>query len=554
MRFMTRSLVALVLLGMTLGLLGAAIYTVSGAMSEREQRNNRPREARERTFSVDVVEIQPGSISPVITTFGEVSSGRTLELRASASGQLVDLADNFREGAEINAGSLLFQTDPAGAQASLRLSETELADAQAELREAQEALELTEDELIAAQEQLQLRTRALNRQSDLRARGVGTEAALESAELSKSSAAQAELSKRQTVANAKARINRAEISVARRTIGRDEAQRALDEHSVFAEFDGVLTETRAVLGALVGTNEQLGRLIDPQALEVKFRISAEQYSVLSKGNDLKDAQVLLDFEGLGDAIEARVERVSASVGEGVTGREIIAAIGSDPLLRPGDFVTVRLVEPPLENSALIPATAVSSISEVLVIGEESRLEKQAVEVLRRQGDKVLISTRGLEGRLVVSQRAAQLGVGIRVEPRNSEQIFEEAKTVKLTPEQQEKIIAGVQANAFIPDTAKERIIARVKTGEVPEENFDRMRRFLDEEPAASPSQPQTGGASNQVQGDMVQISEEDREKMIAFIEGNNRMPADRKAALLETLQQPEIPQAMYDRITSRMGG
>ena len=62
-------------------------------------------------------------------------------------------------------------------------------------------------------------------------RGVGTEAAVETAELSASSAETQALSKRQAVANAKARINRAKTSLKRSTINLNENKKKVKRFS-----------------------------------------------------------------------------------------------------------------------------------------------------------------------------------------------------------------------------------------------------------------------------------------------------------------------------------
>ncbi|CAN0480579.1 unnamed protein product, partial [Hapterophycus canaliculatus] len=53
---------------------------------------------------------------------------------------------------------------------------------------------------------------------------------------------------------------------------------------------------------------------------------------------------------------------------------------------------------------------------------------------------------------------------------------------------------------------------------------------------------------------MVELSEERRAKMIAFIESNKRMPAEAKARVLARLSEPQVPVQMVERIEGRMGG
>lgn len=89
MRFLRRSLVGLFLLSATLALLVMAGYSLYSAAQVRMSAPERPRMAQERVFTVNVVTAEPGRIAPVLTTFGEVRSRRTLELRAPIAGRIV---------------------------------------------------------------------------------------------------------------------------------------------------------------------------------------------------------------------------------------------------------------------------------------------------------------------------------------------------------------------------------------------------------------------------------------------------------------------------------
>lgn len=478
MRFFNRGLFGLFLTALTVGLLFSAVYIFQNASNERDARGNRPGGDRERSFTVNVLPIEIGSITPQLTAFGEVVSGRTLELRTAERGALVEMSPNFREGGRVQKGEVLFATDRSSAEASLALAETELREAQAELSEATEALVLSQDELRAAQRQFDLRIQAADRQKSLRTRGVGTEAALETAELSASSAEAAVLGKRQSVANAKSRINRAETGLARREINVSEAKRKLNDLTVVASFDGVLTNVSGVLGGLVNANERLAELIDPNALEVAFRISSAQFANLASAeNGLKSAKVEVQFTGLETPIPATIERSSAAVGEGLTGREIFARLTGDQVssVRTGDFVTVIVSEPELSGVSSIPATAATSAGEVLVVTQDNRLRAETVRILRKQGDDLIVNARKLAGQRIVKQRAPQLGAGIKIEPRGADQkpVLEENEDVKLTSDQQSKMLEFVKSSGM-PDAVKGRILKRIESGTVPKRMFDRI--------------------------------------------------------------------------------
>lgn len=484
MRFLRRSLVGIFLLSMTVGLLAWAGNTFFGALQTRMEQEQRQRPSRERVFAVNVVTVEPTTIAPVLTSFGEVRSRRTLDLRSTAGGTVVELADGFEEGGEVKAGQLLARIDPQVAESALAVSQADLHEAEAEARDAERGLALAADELASAEEQVVLRTKALDRQRVLVTRGVGTEAAVENAELAVSSARQAVLSRRQSIANAEARIDQAATSLLRRNINLSEAARALAETEIYAGFSGTLADVTVVQGGLVTNNEKIAQIVDAEALEVAFRVSTPQYArLLDEAGQLILAEVgiSLDIFGVDLATQGVISRESAAVGEGQTGRLLFARLNDAKGFRPGDFVTVAIVEPALENVAVLPASAVDSASTVLVIGEEDRLELIETQVLRRQGDDVIVSAGAIVGRDIVTARSPLLGAGIKVrviQPAGAEgeqtAASDEPETVELTDERRAKLIAFVEANTRMPDEAKERVLGELKQPKVPARVVERL--------------------------------------------------------------------------------
>lgn len=486
MRFLRQSLAGLFLLSVTVALLAWAGQTIFGAVQERMAQEPRVPQARERVFAVNVVMAEPGQVTPVLRSFGEVESRRTLDVRAAASGRIVALAPEFQEGGAVEAGSLLARIDPADAQTAVDRARSDLSDAEAEARDADRAFDLARNELAAAEEQVSLRERAFARQSDLSQRGVGSAAAVETAELNLSTARQQVLARRQSLAQAETRIDQAGTRIARARLALDEAQRRLVDTEVRAAFSGVLTDVAVVEGGLVGTNERLAGLVDPTRLEVALRLSTAQYARLLDDNGALrplPVTVTLDVFGLGLESSGSISRASAAVGEGQTGRVIFVQLDDVRGLKPGDFVTVEIEEPPLERVIRLPASALGGDGNVLVLGDEDRLEAVPVTLLRRQGDDILIRARGLGGREVVAERTPLLGAGIKVRPLR---------------------------------------------------------------PGAAEAEPEAP--------EMVELSEERRAKLVAFVEGNNRMPAEAKARVLSQLKQPKVPAQMVARIEGRMGG
>lgn len=481
MRFLRRSLVGLFLLAATLGLLTFAGQSVYSALVTRWAEQEPARPARERVFAVNVVPVRAQDVAPVLTAFGQVRSRRTLDLRAKAAGTVVVLSDGFEEGGRVDAGQLLFRVDPADAQSAVEVARADLSEAEAELRDAERALVLARDDLAAAQEQAALRTRALERQQSLQERGFATDALVEEAELAAASAQQSVVSRRQLLASAESRLDQAGTQLSRERINLAEAERRLADTELYAEYSGTLSEVSIVEGGLVAHNEQVARLIDPDDLEVSFRISTPQYlNLLDENGALVPAPVAVTLDAYGADLVAPgiITRESAAVAEGQTGRLLFARLEQAKGFRPGDFVTVRVEEPVLGDVAVLPSTALDAANTVLVLAGDERLEQVGVTLLRRQGNDVIVRAPGLYGQEVVAERSPLLGAGIKVRPVRPEASADGAlavpEMVELSPERRAQLIAFIEASQFMPPEAKERVLAQLTQDRVPAVTVERI--------------------------------------------------------------------------------
>jgi multidrug efflux pump subunit AcrA (membrane-fusion protein) len=478
MRFLRRSLMGVFLLAVTLALMAWAGNMVRGAIQARMNEEPRSFEQRERVLAVNVVTLTPETITPELTVFGELRSQRTLDLRIATGGTVREASDALVEGGAVRQGALLLRIDPVEAQAALGRVRADLQDAQAEVRDAERSLLLEQDELTAARAQATLRDQALTRARDLQDRGVGTAAAVETAELAASSAQASVLTRRQALASAQARIDQATTRLARADISVSEAERAVADTEVFAAFDGVLAEVTISLGGRVAANERFAQLVDPTQLEVAFRVSTSQYARLLDGDGTlitAPVRVALDVSGVNLLAEGQITREGATVGAGQTGRLLFARLEAAPGFRPGDFVTVSIDEPELRNVALIPATAVAADQTVLVVGDEDRLQSGVVDLLRRQGDDVIVGLRDLAGATIVAERSPLLGAGIKVRPIQPGGAQEVAASdmITLDADRRAKLIAFV-TDGRMPDEVKARIIGQLEQEQVSSETVTRL--------------------------------------------------------------------------------
>ena len=699
MRFFGRSLIGLFMVALTAGLLALAGSTFYSALEERFSKEVKKRPARERVFSADVLTVKKTNISPVINSFGEIRSNRTLELRAPSGGTIVMLSKSFEEGGIVGEGELLIKIDPADAQTSVDVARADLAEAEVQLVDARGSLQLSEDELsvdvaradlaeaevqlvdargslqlsedelsvdvaradlaeaevsfmdaggslqlakdelsvdvaradlaeaevsfmdasgslqlakdelsvdvsradlleaevqlmdssgyvklakeelIAAENQLELKERAFTRQKDLKRRGVVTDAAVEAAELSVSSSKQAvlsrkqafhkaeiqleqsgnivnrkklnvsdaelsrreaiqkaklkleqsgnvvnrrklnladaglsrkeaiqkaklkleqsgnvvnrmklnlanaELSRREAIQKAKLKLEQSGNLVSRRKLNLANAERLLSDTELYAEFGGRLAEVNVTSGGLVNNNERLAKLIDPDDLEVSFRLSTTQYNYLTDEKGLligSLVEVALDTMGADLKVTGTLTRESASVVEGASGRLLFAKLNEPVGLRPGDFVSVSVQEPVLKNIFIMPASAIGQNDTILLVNAEDRLEERTVELLRRQGENIVIRSDDLDGKEVVSKYSQLLGKGIKIKPIRAkvagEEVFSGPEMVELDDKRRARLIAAVEANAYIPKNVKKKILTALSKKKVRADMIERLEK------------------------------------------------------------------------------
>ncbi len=469
MRFLRQSLVGVFLASLTLALLFVAVQIVTGAVQEVLTRENEQPQARERVFAVTVRPAVFETVTPNLEAFGEVQSRRRLELRAALGGRVISLADDFEDGGTVTTGEVLVELDPADAQSALDRAKSDVLDAQFEERDAERSLLLAQDELKSAEAQAELRERALQRQRDLESRGVGATASVEEAELTAAAAQQSVLARRIALAQAESRVDQATTLLARARIAQEAAERDLEDMTIRARFGGTLTDVTLVEGRLVSANEKLAELVDPNALEVAFRVSTAQFvRLLDEDGELISAPVTISLEVTGTDLTAtgRISRDSGSAGEGQTGRLIYARLEDASGFKPGDFVTVTVQEQPLEQVVRLPSSVLDAAGTVLVLGADDRLEALPVQLIRRQGDEVLLRGEGLEGREVVVGRTPLLGSGVRVRPLRAE-ASADPDLVELTDAKRAELITHVEASEDMPEAEKTRMLGQLEEAKVP---------------------------------------------------------------------------------------
>jgi len=324
----------------------------------------------EKSWPVSVIEAQYDNVQPTLALFGEVITSRRSELRALVGGQVVEVGENFKEGAVVEKGELLLRVDDFEYRNSV-----------------------TEETA-----KLEVMNRDFERADELFKQGSISEQFRDNALLERT----------------------------QQEIVLSEVEKDLRDTELFAPFDGVINDVQATLGKQVSTfNDKIGEIIDIKNMEVRFSISKAQYGrLLEDESEIVGRAIEMKWTvGKRDLIfDASISRVGAEITSNTGGVNIFANIELDndqeTPLRPGAFVRLRMPDKTYESVISIPETAVYE-DEYIYIIKDQRLKKAVIVISGYDQSNVLIQpTEELmiqNGDLIVTNQLREAGEGVKVD-------------------------------------------------------------------------------------------------------------------------------------------
>ncbi|KPW67307.1 Multidrug resistance protein AcrA/AcrE family [Pseudomonas syringae pv. broussonetiae] len=348
-----------------------------------EQKQQQDHAASTAPKEVEAIAVKAESFTVVDELPGRIEPVRVAQVRARVAG--IVLTRNFEEGADVKAGAVLFQIDPAPFKAALSKAQGDLARTEATLFETQATVKRY-DSLVEIE--------AVSRQTFDTARS-----ALQNAIAAKKSA-------------------QADVETARLNLG---------YATVKAPISGRIGRAMVTEGALVGQGEttllatiqQLDPVYadftQPVADALQMREAIQEGRLPKGGEDALSLSVDgTDYQSTGTLLftDVAVDRT--------TGQVSLRARFANPkgVLLPGMYVRVRTPQRVDANAILVPQRALQRSSDgaarVLVVGQDGTVEARPVKTGAMQDSRWQI-TEGLKaGEQVVVGNMTGLNSGDKV--------------------------------------------------------------------------------------------------------------------------------------------
>lgn len=348
-----------------------------------------PQEQAAGLATVDVLTVQARPLAQASELPGRIEPVRVAEVRARAAG--IVLSRHFEEGADVKAGQVLFQIDPAPFRAVLAKAQGELAKADAAAAEAQAVVRRYEP--LAGIE-------AVSRQDFDAAK-----AALKSAQAARVSA-------------------QADVQAARLN---------LDYATVKAPIAGRIGRALVTEGALVGQGEAtpmaLIQQLHPIYADFQQPVAEAQRlrAALAEGRLTQDkgAPIALTVDGTGQRREGRLLFSDVTVDRS-TGQMALRGQfdNRDGMLLPGMYVRVTVGQGTDPAAILVPQRAVQRGADgkanVLVVDAQDTVQTRAVQTGAMRGAQWHITAGLVPGERVVVGRMAAAQPGSKVQVKAAE--------------------------------------------------------------------------------------------------------------------------------------
>jgi membrane fusion protein (multidrug efflux system) len=313
-----------------LGLLAVLLVPLWGCGEEQAEGRGGPRQV-----PVSVTEVASRTLHETVRGIGTLRARDVVELRPEISARVVEIA--FTEGQRVSRGEVLFRLDDSKLEKQERAWQARLAAAEVRRENAQRRLErfdpLAETNAVSGDERDQVET------------------AFEEAQ-------------------AAAREIEAELERVREN---------LDDTTIEAAFEGVISESLVDVGDFVATGDDLATLYAIDPLEVAFTVPGRYVGRVREGQQVSvevDAYPEQEFRG-------KVHYVSPALAEATRDYLVKARVGNpEAKLKPGAFAAAVVTVETHADRPVVPEQALvaTRTGYIVYVVEEGKARRRDVRI------------------------------------------------------------------------------------------------------------------------------------------------------------------------------
>ncbi|MGB8509346.1 MAG: efflux RND transporter periplasmic adaptor subunit [Pyrinomonadaceae bacterium] len=401
---------------------GTALVSCGGSRAQTNKKEGAAANAPTPAPAVDVT-VAPAivrSLPRFIEATGSLAADEQTDVAPTVGGRVTSVGVDL--GSYVQKGQVIVRLDDADARLRVEQAQSQLEQSQAAIRQAEARIGLRTGqrfdptrvaEVGAAKAALDLAEKQLRRFETL----------IESGDVSRSSYDQQKAQRDQLRQQYEAQLtaaqqNYAAINTARAAsqtsaVAVSQAQKGVRDAVVYAPISGFVSERTADVGEYVSTSTKVATIVRTNPMRVRIDIPEQSISNIRPGQSVSVS--VSDFPERSFA--GTVARISPNVTATSRTLTVEAEVGNgDGVLKPGQFVTVRILLPQSDPAILVPARAVrteANTSRVYVI-RDGVAQERLVQLGQTEGELIEIKGNLAEGETVATGNVEQLSDGALV--------------------------------------------------------------------------------------------------------------------------------------------
>ena len=351
---------------------------------------------------------------------GSLAGDQQTDVAPQASGKVV--AVSVEIGSYVRRGQVMVRLDGTELKLKVDQATAQVEQAKASVRQAEEKIGLRSNqsfdpnrvaEVNAARVALELADKNLRRAEKL----------IESGDVSRSfydeqRSHHDQLKEQYDAALAQARQNYAAVVVARTNVANTEAALALARKNlsytdILAPIDGSVVERTADLGEYVSPQQKVVTLVRTNPLRIRIDIPEQAIPNVQVGQSVSITTSAWPDKNFAGKVARIAPNVSAQSRTLTVEAEIDNSSGA---LKPGQFATVRILQPRPVAAVLVPQRSViteTGVSRLFVL-KDGHAEQRLVQIGQTEGDLVVIKNGVAVDEVVATSNLEQLSDGVPV--------------------------------------------------------------------------------------------------------------------------------------------
>ncbi|MBN0986478.1 efflux RND transporter periplasmic adaptor subunit [Amphritea pacifica] len=381
------------------------------------------RPAKEKVWTVRVIEAQPARYSPQLSLYGRIESPSSSTLSSSINAYVEQRLT--AEGDAVDAGQLLIQLDNRDASLLLSQKQAEVDRIEALIDAEKVRYQANLKALKIEQELVSLTQRTLERYQDLSSRSLASQNQLDDARRTKQQQALSLNSRQQSIDDYPNQLAQLEAQLKQATAQRDSAALDLERSQITAPFSGRVAEVNIAAGERVRSGDPLLTLYATDTLEVRSQVPSRYLPQLHQ--QLKHGKQIIATATLdGQPLKLTLARFAAAVESGSAGVDALFRIDSgDYRGEPGRSLSLRLTMPEQDNLLALPPQAIFGTDRIYTV-KDHRLQGVTIErvgdLRDSQGEsKVLVRSATIQpGEPILATQLPNAMTGLLVEVAGSQ--------------------------------------------------------------------------------------------------------------------------------------